>query len=483
MAGTNTEPNINKFNMILVVRNDGTTAWEGSAYKLQKGELGLEYLANGKAKLKAGAATGDKTWKELPYVGADDAQVFQTEILPVTNTQTDLEAIVVAVNGVEVHHGDIAVVKRAIGTSNKTQYTSYVYDGANWAAMDGNYDANNVYFPENVTVTTTVGYRTTSNNTPIELALAGKNLKQAYEYLYAKEDNKITVTGTSATISLSKTEDTLEVGATYTLPTASVSTGSGKYGEYGGQKADGTKIANNKNLDDVTFDLTLSYTAPGGSATQIASGTAVTSIASTTVPTDKQPATRKATDSNIVHKFNGTFKNSASAYKPITNLGNFVSALNSDSATTSPNYSDGVLGVAARTTAANMAEKTYTVKSYRKWFKGGDTATDFSVDTIKELTGSTAAVTKHTFTLKASDYAGCTRILVAIPVAANIKVTKVLLASASNADITSEFKQINTTTNVINIGGVDNYDPKSYNVWQYKPAALDSTEIYTITLG
>jgi hypothetical protein len=209
----------------------------------------------------------------------------------------------------------------------------------------------------------------------------------------------------------------------------------------------------------------------------------VTGIADTTVPADHQPATKIATDANIVHKFNGTFKNTASGYKPITNLGNFVSAINNANATTTATYTDGALGVGVRTTAANMTEATYTVKSYRKWFKGGDQATDFSVATIKGLTGSSSAVTKHTFELKAADYTDCTRVVIAIPAAANIKVTQVLLKSASNADITTEFKQINTSTNVINIGGVNNYDPKAYNVWEYKPAALDSTEVYTITLG
>lgn len=490
MAGNNT----NRFDMILIVRNDGTSAWQNSDYCLQKGELGLEYLANGKVKMKAGAATGDKTWKELSYVGADDAQVFQTGTIAASSTTTDIEAIITAVNGVEVHHGDIAIVKRAIGTSDKIQYTSYVYDGANWTAMDGNYDANNVYFSENVTVTTTVGNHSTSNNTPKELLFAGKNLKQVYEYLYAKEDNQIAVTGTSASITLSKTEETLEVGTTYTLPTASVSTGSGKYGEYGGKNSSGTKIANNVNLNDVSFNLTLTYTAPGSTAVKIAEATGmtasntattpmVTSIAATSVPEANRPTTMVATDSDIVHKFNGTYKNTASGYKPITNLGNFVSAINSSSATTSPNYSDGALGVGLRTTAANMTEKTYTVKSYRKWYKGGDNKTDFSVSTIKALTGSTSAVTKHTFDLNASDYAGCTRILIVIPVAANVNVTKVLLKSASNADITSEFKKINTDANVISLGGVGNYDPKAHNVWEYKPASLDSTEVYTITLG
>lgn len=385
--------------------------------------------------------------------------------------------------------GDTFVIKTPIkSASGKYYYTAYVFEkfGDNeykWRAMDGNYNANNVYFSEDVTVTTTVGNKTTSNNTPINLEFTGKNLKEVYEYLYAKEDIQIAVTGTSATINLSKSSDSLEVGSTYTLPTASVSTGSGKYGEYGGKDKSGNKVTNNVNLSDVKFNLTLTYTKPGGSAVTIASDTNVTSITATTVPEDSRPTEMIATDSPITHKFNGTFTNTASAYKPITNLGNFVTAINSASAKSTKDYDSGAAGVAARTTAANMTEKSYTVSSFRKWYRGGDNKSDFSVATIKALTPSSGAVSAQTFELKAADYTNCSRIVIAIPVDSKIKVTGVLLKSSSNADITSEFKQINTTENVINIGGVDNYDPKPHNVWEYKPASLDSTEVYTITIG
>mgnify|MGYP003301343726 CR=1 FL=1 len=52
-----------------------------------------------------------------------------------------------------------------------------------------------------------------------------------------------------------------------------------------------------------------------------------------------------------------------------------------------------------------------------------------------------------------------------------------------NKRYTGEFKQINSESNKINIGGVNNYSPVTFNVWEYKPASLDSTEVYTITIG
>ena len=66
-----------------------------------------------------------------------------------------------------------------------------------------------------------------------------------------------------------------------------------------------------------------------------------------------------------------------------------------------------------------------------------------------------------------------------IPKDANISITGVLLKSASNADILSEFKEKAN----LDILGAESYLAASYRIWIYEPAALDSTEIYTITLG
>ena len=53
----------------------------------------------------------------------------------------------------ESHRGDIIVVKTEIGysaTSKKYQYTGYVYNGSVFEAMDGNYDATNVFINEDI---------------------------------------------------------------------------------------------------------------------------------------------------------------------------------------------------------------------------------------------------------------------------------------------------------------------------------------------
>jgi len=55
-------------------------------------------------------------------------------------------------------NGDTAVVKQLIvssETDSRYSYTAYVYDASisAWKAMDGNYSAENVYLPNDMTMT------------------------------------------------------------------------------------------------------------------------------------------------------------------------------------------------------------------------------------------------------------------------------------------------------------------------------------------
>ena len=54
----------------IILRNDSTANWsENSSVVLLKGEVGIEFLSNGKTKIKIG--DGVKTWAELDYFGCD----------------------------------------------------------------------------------------------------------------------------------------------------------------------------------------------------------------------------------------------------------------------------------------------------------------------------------------------------------------------------------------------------------------------------
>ena len=54
-------------NTVIVLRNDQTTAWESSEYKLLKGEVGIGYLSNGNVIAKLGV-DGKTAWKDLPQI-------------------------------------------------------------------------------------------------------------------------------------------------------------------------------------------------------------------------------------------------------------------------------------------------------------------------------------------------------------------------------------------------------------------------------
>ena len=74
-----------QLNMILIVRNDSTTNWASTTYRLKKGELGIGYLDNGNIIVKCGAVDEEnstpentvmKTWADCPQVEG----VFEEDI-------------------------------------------------------------------------------------------------------------------------------------------------------------------------------------------------------------------------------------------------------------------------------------------------------------------------------------------------------------------------------------------------------------------
>lgn len=168
----------------IILRNDTAEAWgtdAGKATPLKAGEAAVE-LKDGKAKLKI-ATEDNQTFANAPYVGTE-ANVFQVEL---EATDLDDEAAINRVVGEnEINPGDVAIVKAGIAGSAKS-YTSYVYDGENWSAMDGNYSARNVYFKNNITLAgdyTSVGNIKLSEGT---LSTAGQSLEDVMTNIFTKE--------------------------------------------------------------------------------------------------------------------------------------------------------------------------------------------------------------------------------------------------------------------------------------------------------
>lgn len=214
----------NKLLTRIVLRNDTTGNWaaatDATTDKLLKGEIGLEFVTDattgaytGKVKMKIG--DGEHVWNDLPYFGGDECHVFEAQIAAGADHAV---AITSAVGTTTLNKGDIAIVKEAVvaleegqtltsagkivDSSNKEictqryQYTAYVYgetaDGSSaWKAMDGNYSADNVYFDDDMLITTTVGYCSIKNGQGT-IPSKGKNLTQVFETMYVKESNPST---------------------------------------------------------------------------------------------------------------------------------------------------------------------------------------------------------------------------------------------------------------------------------------------------
>ena len=211
----------------IVLRNDSTANWlANDSQVLLKGEVGIEFLESGSPKIKIG--DGIKAWSELPYFGGDSelrsAKVFQ---VTAEGDTTDDVAITNAVGATALQTGDLAIVKRAIA-GDKFQYTGYAYNGSEWAAMDGNYNAENVYFAKDLITTSAIGNITLTNG-QATIAAEGKNLKQVFETIFVKEKNP-TVTQPSVSVSLSGA-GAKEVGTKVT-PSYNATFNKGSY-EYG----------------------------------------------------------------------------------------------------------------------------------------------------------------------------------------------------------------------------------------------------------
>lgn len=291
------------------LRNDTTANWNAhSTTVLLAGEVGIELLSDGAVKMKLG--NGTSTWADLPYYGGTATQLYEATL---TADETHSAAIARVTSGAKINSGDFVVVKEAVGT-DKYQYTAYVYAADAWKALDGNYNAENVYFDKDLTITANVGVQHIDATGSKTLATTGKNVKQVLDLLFAEEKNP-SVTQPSVAITLTGA-GAKEVGTSVT-PSYSVTFNSGKY-EFGPETG-------------VTATYSVSDT-DSHSAT-----TATGSFAAFTV----EPTTN--------YKVSVTATHTAGA-DPVSNLGN----------------GRGDLKITAGTKTATSA----AITGYRGWFQG-----------------------------------------------------------------------------------------------------------------
>ena len=409
----------------IVLRNDSTANWTAQDPVLMKGEIGFDMDL-----LIFKVGDGVKKWSELTkqfksyedtiaevktlLAGLHTAVTYQTEVDLGANKEAALEAV-----AGEAQQGDIGIVKERLA-DGKFQYTAYVHTGEGWAAMDGNYDAENVYFQKDLTITAAIGVQTIPSSGSKTLATTGKNVKQVFDMLCAEEKNP---TITQPTVSLDSSNiGAKEVGTNIAIAYA-FNTDKGKY-SYGpatGVVA-GTVTA--------SFDGQTKTGATGTFDNVVADGTKTLSV-------------------SITHNEGAV---------PNTNLGN--------------PYADGKITAGTKTATASQ---TLVGVRYMFW---GPVTTDIELNSanIRALGHKEASASKTLGTFGAG--AGAKKVIVAVP--AGKKITKVIMPSALNADVTALFVKQGTQ---VDVEGAESYAAAKYNVYVYQPASIDAGETYSVTIG
>lgn len=192
-----------------------------------------------------------------------DVSAHQTFDITATAEQTDIAAIQIATASASLHAGDTAVVKREVGDgTGKYQYTAYVYDTSDpenkkWVAMDGNYNANNVFLESDITLAgnyTQVGNLTKSQTGTATFATKGKSVADALTEIFSKKLQPNTPTLPSVTLTFAQA-GAYEVGSVVSPAySASLSAGSYQYGPATGITAESWEITDTagNNADTAT---------------------------------------------------------------------------------------------------------------------------------------------------------------------------------------------------------------------------------------
>lgn len=318
--------------------------------------------------------------------------------------------------------GDFCVVSVAISDS-KSEKTAYIYDKSAWVAMDGNYNAENVYFDKDLLTTAAIGNITLVNG-QATIAAAGKNLKQVFDTIFVKETNP-TVTQPSASISAPNNK-AYEVGTNVTPSyTATLKAGTYQFGPATG------------------------ITATSWAVTDTNSGSATTATGSFTAFTVEDGTNYKITAV-------ATYEDGAI---PKTNTGN--------------DYPAGQIK------AGSKSATSAAVTGYRCGFYGTATTKDDTINSafIRGLSGKTTAAPAQGNTWTLNVPVGAMRVVFAYPATLR-DVNSVLDVNGLNAEIKTAF-----TKTEIDVEGANGYTAKSYKVFTLDFAtANDAANTYKINI-
>lgn len=373
---------------------------------------------------------GDGTWSTIEIPDVAEAQIFEVTLNVTTDDsgtetkETQEAAITRIVGDVIPAKGDIVIVKDPIA-NDKFQYTAYVYNGTAWAAMDGNYNAKNVFFDQDFTFTKAVGTVTIPSSGSTTVDAEGKNLYDFFAGLFASEDTSpdITTQPSVSTATLNKA-GSYEAGTELSGLTYSASFEDGKY-QYGPEPT------------GVTVTAWEAKTNGGAVVGTAASG----SIDDFVV----------ADNTNYYLTIKATYSEGSFAK---TNLGN-------DSA--------------VKISAGSKTKNTSAIKGYRNTFYGtiSDASTELTSDVIRGLTKSNATLAAgSTFTINIPSTA--TKAIIAVP--KGLGVSSVKHEEGLGAPVLSTF-----TPQEVTVEGADGNAAIAYDVY-VASVGYSSTNHYNVTI-
>ena len=410
-------------NIRIQLRNDTAENWTNANPVLLKGEMGVE-IDTGKTKI----GNGTDQWTTLKYSGVDEDTIKGiinnnrsafTEVIP-NEGETDAQALARMITNPK--KGDMAVVVRTF-VEGKQSYTAYIHDGTGFKAMDGNYSADNVYFDEDLTYTVQFGTLAKPSGSA-KFPAKGKNVSQVFASLMAQEANP-SKTNPAVSFNTQTGFGTFEIGTKKNLIYgATLSTGSYTYGPDTGitaktWEATCTGVAGSKNTASGTFDNVVAEATP-------------------------KSVTVKATyDAGAI---------------PVTNLGN-------------PYPAGQIKAGSASKTSGNLVGVRYMF-----WGPMADASAELNSANIRALAHKEESKAKTLATFGAG--AGAKKVVIAVP--AGRKITKVLMPSALNADVTALFVKQSAQ---VQVEGANAYAAAAYDVYVYQPASIDAGETYAVTIG
>ena len=335
-----------------------------------------------------------------------------------TGTTTPEEAV----GGATPKKGDMCVITKTI-SGDFAEKTAYEYNGTTWVALDGNYNAENVYFATDLITTSAVGNITLTNG-QATIAAAGKNLKQVFDMIFVKEKNP-TITQPSVSVSCPQAK-TYEVGESVTPSyTATLNAGSYQYGPATGITATAWSVQNTN-------------------SNQLTTNTGTFDAIQVTDDTD--------------YYITATANYNAGAI-PVTNVGN--------------EYAAGQIQAGSKTgTSAH-------IRGYRAGFYGTLTTKDGTIDSalVRALATKTTAAPAKGNVWNLSIPAGAIRVVFAYPASLG-DVASVQDVNGMNAEVKTAF-----TKNTVSVEGAAGYTGINYNVYVYDMAeAVTTPNTYKITL-